>query len=668
MIYLVTNNAELRNELSKDKYNRLAFCSVDTCINALESLDSIGFDIETLGFDPYTDKIICIQLGNAKHQFVVDVTSVDIQRFKGILESKLLIGHNLKFDLRFLYHHRIVPTKVFDTFITERTLYLGIDSHRASLADCVFRYMNVVLDKSERENISGRFTQQFVVYSATDVAYLHELKEKQEKLIEEKGCKVSIELDNRFVLVLAYIEYCGLKLDVNKWQERLDKNKAEVDKITEELTNYLIENGYNEFLDQQGDLFAGKHKPKSKINWNSSSQVIKLFGKIGIPTEVVDKGEVKHTTEGSHLIKFKDQFPIIETYIKFKEYMKDIGTYGENWFKMINPVSGRIHTSYKQLMNTGRLSSGGKNKATGESYPNFQNIPSDEETRSCFVAEEGNVLIGCDYTGQEQVVLVNKCLDKNLLEFYDNDLGDMHSFVASKMYPELENVSLKDIKKNHSKERQSAKIAGFAINYGGSGIGIAEQLGISKEQGEHIYNSYFNAFPGLKDYFDTVKKFGLDNGYVLISPITGKKSYIDGFEDFKEKSSEIDKEWWNTYKKHKEAMTPTYSKMKKQWQYISMKKGEIERMSLNYPIQGESAEITKLSCIYFWENYLVPGKLLFTVKFVNTIHDENLVECPEALAEEVANELRKAMVNAGAKFCKRVPLKAEPCIEKYWKK
>ena len=108
--------------------------------------------------------------------------------------------------------------------------------------------------------------------------------------------------------------------------------------------------------------------------------------------------------------------------------------------------------------------------------------------------------------------------------------------------------------------------------------------------------------------------------------------------------------------------------MKKQWQYISMKKGEIERMSLNYPIQGESAEITKLSCIYFWENYLVPGKLLFTVKFVNTIHDENLVECPEGLAQEVADELKKAMVNAGAKFCKRVPLKAEPCIEKYWKK
>jgi len=668
MIYLVTNNGDLRKELSSDKYNRLAFCSLDTCLTALESLDEIGFDIETMGFDPYTDKIICIQLGNAKHQFVVDVTSIDIQSFKSILESKTLIGHNLKFDLRFLYNNRIVPTKVFDTFLAERTLYLGIDSHRASLADCTERYMGVVLDKTERQNITGRFTQSFVVYSATDVAYLHEIKELQEKLIVEKECKMSIELDNRFVLVLAYIEYCGLKLNVSRWQERLDKNLNEVDRLTEELTNYLVNNELIEFLNQQTDMFAGKHKPKSKINWNSAAQVLKLFSKIGIPTEIIDKGEVKHTTESSHLIKFKDKFPIIETYIKFKECMKDIGTYGENWFSMINPVSGRIHTQYKQLMNTGRLSSGGKNKATKESYPNFQNIPSDVETRSCFTAEEGNVLIGCDYSGQEQIVLVNKCLDPNLLEFYDKGLGDMHSFVASKMYPELDGLTLDEIKDKHKDKRQAAKSAGFAINYGGEGITISENLGISLKEGNDIYNAYFEAFPGLKSYFDVVKKFGIDNGYVLISPVTGKKCYIEGFEDFKERSAEIDKEWWNLYRKHKEALTPTYSKMKKQWQYISIKKGEIERMSLNYPIQGESAEITKLSCIYFWENYLIPYKKIFTVKFVNTIHDENLVECPKNLAEEVSNELSKAMVNAGSKFCKRVPLKAEPCIETYWKK
>jgi DNA polymerase-1 len=315
------------------------------------------------------------------------------------------------------------------------------------------------------------------------------------------------------------------------------------------------------------------------------------------------------------------------------------------------------------------LSSGGRNKATGETYPNFQNIPSDEETRSCFVAEEGNTLIGCDYTGQEQIVLVNKCLDENLLEFYRKDLGDMHSFVASKMYPELDGMPLDDIKKKHKDKRQAAKVAGFAINYGGSGRGIADQLGLTIEQGQHIYDSYFNAFPGLKSYFDSAKQFGLKNGYVLISEVTGKKSYVDNYDWYMEQKKRIENNaFWDGYKKHKASNTPTFRELKKAVQAYSMKKGEIERMSLNYPIQGESSEITKLSCVLFWNDYLVPKNLLFTVKFVNTIHDENLIECPQSLAEECANALQDAMEKAGSKFCKTVPLKADPCIAPFWKK
>lgn len=108
--------------------------------------------------------------------------------------------------------------------------------------------------------------------------------------------------------------------------------------------------------------------------------------------------------------------------------------------------------------------------------------------------------------------------------------------------------------------------------------------------------------------------------------------------------------------------------MKEQVSRYFMKRGEIERMSLNYPIQGESAEITKLSCVYFWEEYLIPNNLLFTVKIINTVHDENLVECPESIAQEVASGLEQAMVKAGKVFCKRVPLKADPSISTYWTK
>jgi DNA polymerase-1 len=667
MIGFVTEDPAVIRNLKLKPEDNIVFCSKEQALSLLQTKDTLGFDSETLGFDPYTTDLVTIQLGNDVHQFVIDVKSVDIQFFKELLETKELIGHNLKFDLKFLYHERIIPYKVYDTFLGEKTTRLGIDSHRCSLDACVYRHLGIVLDKTERKNINGKFTPSFILYSALDVAYLHKLKEIQLEILEKQGSLKSIELDNRFVKVLAYIEYCGIKLDEGKWRVKMAKTKLDLDKAEAELNEFVLENKMVKFIERQLDMF--NTQIKASVNWNSSQQVVEFFKALGVDTKVVEKGVEKDTIEASHLGKFVKDYPIIENYLNYKQAQKDLGTYGENWIRLINPVSGRIHTQYKQLMNTGRLSSGGRNKETGEAYPNLQNIPSDEETRSCFVAENGNVIIGCDYTGQEQIVLVNKCLDANLLEFYDKNLGDMHSFVASKMYDELDGMDLDEIKKKHKDKRQSAKVAGFAINYGGSGIGIADQLGLSVEQGQKIYDAYFAAFPGLKAYFDQAKKFGVDNGYVLISAVTGKKSYVDYYDEFLEAKKAVSvKGFWDNYKKHREHKTASYSKIKQQVSTFFSKKGQIERMSLNYPIQGESAEITKLSCVYFWEDYLLPNNLLFTVKFINTVHDENLVECPESLSGEIANALESAMVKAGAVFCKRVPLKADPCIEKFWKK
>jgi len=656
MIYLVT-----KQDISLPD---VTLCSVQDSLDYLDKLDSIGVDTETSGFDPYTCKFYTLQLGDREVQYVVDLSTIDIQEYKNLLEIKELIGHNFKFDLRFLYHQRIVPTRVYDTFLGEKTSRLGIESHRCSLAACVQRHCGVTLSKEERANITGRLTEGFVKYSAYDVKYLHEIKSKQNFSQFTEGTDVSIQLDNRFVLVLAYIEYCGMKLDVEQWTKKIEKVQIQADEAVEALNKFILENKMSKFIDTQLDMFSLGNK--INVNWNSPSQVVEFFEAIGVDTTVVEKGVKKQTIEANHLGKFATKYPIIKTYLSFKEAQKDIGTYGYNWIEQINPVSGRIHTQFKQLMNTGRLSSGGKS-GNVKNF-NFQNIPSDQETRSCFVASEGNTLVGCDYTGQEQIVLVNKCLDKNLLEFYDNDLGDMHSFIASKMYPELDGMDLDDIKKKHKDKRQSAKVAGFAINYGGSGIGIADQLGLNVEQGQKIYDAYFAAFPGLKAYFDETKKFGIENGYVLISPVTGKRSYVDYYEEFAQIKNELTKEFWDRYKSMKNSDTPTARQMKEKVSRFFRKRGDIERMSLNYPIQGESAEITKLACVYFWNKYLIPNNLLFKVLIVNIIHDEILVETPLEIAEETAKQLEKSMVDAGAKFCKRVKLKADPCIAPYWRK
>lgn len=642
--------------------------SVAESLEYLNKLDEIGTDCETLGFDPYTKQLISIQLGNEVNQYFIDLISVDIQHYKELLETKLLVFQNGKFDLKFLYHYRIIPSKIFDTYLAERTLYLGIDSHRASLKSLCQDYLGVELDKEERANISTTLTEGLIIYGCKDVEYLLPIKRIQERLIKEKGLETSIELDNRFVKVLAYIEYCGIKLDVEKWQEKVNKAKKQLASYKEQLDIFIREQNLTEFINKQGDLFS--QDLQVTINWNSPQQVVRFFNLLGVDTKIKDKGEIKDTVEQGHLMKFVKKVPIIETYCKYKEFQKDLSTYGESWFKLINPVSGRIHTQYKQLMNTGRLSSGGKDKVMKVELPNMQNIPSDEETRSCFVAEKGNLLIGVDYSGQEQVVLANRSLDKNLLEFYDKGLGDMHGFVASKMHKELEGLSLEEIKKHHKDKRQAAKIAGFAIGYGGTPAAIADQLQVSEEQAQQVYDGYFEAFPGLKEYFDKTKQEGLKNGYILISPETGKKCYIDYYDEFLETQKQFTREYWTRYRnlKEKAPQSPTFLAMKEHVSKYFRKKGDIERMSLNYPIQGSSSEITKLSAIYFWEDYLIPNNLLFVVKFVNVIHDENLIEAPEHLSQEACNALVTAMEKAGDKFCKRVKLKAEPSIATFWRK
>ena len=657
MIYLVT-----KQDISLPD---ITLTTVEESLEYLNKLEWIGLDTETSGFDPYTTKLYTLQLGDRDVQYVIDLTTIDINEYKELLETKGLIGHNLKFDLRFLYHYRVIPTKVYDTFLGEKTSRLGIESHRCSLAACVLRHCGVVLSKEERLNITGRLTEGFVKYSAYDVKYLHELKDKQEFIQLGDGTSVSIELDNKFVLVLAYIEYSGMKLDVEQWTAKINKVQKIADEAEEQLNQYILDNKMEKFIDSQLDLFSSS--TKVNVNWNSPAQVVEFFQALGVNTKVVEKGKTKDTIEANHLVKFSSKYPIIDLYLKFKGAQKDIGTYGQNWIDQINPVSGRIHTQFKQLMNTGRLSSGGKSGDVRNF--NFQNIPSDQETRSCFVAEEGNLLISCDYSSQESVVLVNQCLDPSLLEFYDRGLSDMHSFIASKMFKELNDLSLDDIKSKHKDKRQQSKVIGFALAYGGSAKAISDQLQLTEQEGVDIYKKYFEAFPDLDRYYTEAKKFGIENGYVLLSSVTGKKCYVDYFEEFKAIEQELkNKEFWERYKQLKNSDTPTAREMKDKVSRYFRKKGDIERMSLNYRVQGESAEISKLAGIYFWQDYIIPNNLFGVVKLVNIIHDEYLVECPESIIEETSNAIQGAMEKSAAKFCKRVKLGAEPAYAKFWKK
>lgn len=674
MIYLVTGQQEMFSPVG------YSFATVEQSLEYLKKLDIIGFDTETRGMDPYTCDLLSMQLGDADNQFVVDCLTVSPSLYKDLLESKVLIMHNAKFDLRFLYHQRITPIKVFDTFLAEKILTNGYDSIGRSLDVVVYRYCKKELDKSIRGNIHKEgLSTRVIKYAADDVVYLHQIMRKQQAKLEENKLHRAMDLDNKFVLVLAYVEYCGMYLNYPEWEKKCIEDLADLEVVKENLDKFILDNPdkYPEFINNQLSLFD--EGISCKLNWASSKQVIPFMQSLGVDTLVKDKmtGLMKNSVDKKVLGPQKKKNPIIPVYIDYTEHQKLVSTYGLNWKSYLNKATGRIHTNYNQLLNTGRMSSGqkGNPKRGIQQLPNMQNVPSDARTRSCFQAEEGNVLIVSDYSGQETIILANKCLDPKLLEFYNSGESDMHSFVckqiaiASNIFPkEIANLDLNTIKDNYKKERQTSKSVGFSINYGGTGQTIAQNAQVTAEEGEEIYKAYFKAFPGLANYFKTEKQRALELGYIQFNNLTGRKYFIPYFDDYVSLHKEIYETpgFWDDYKREKLRNSDDFRHYyKPKVREYFMKKGDIERMSLNFPIQGSSSDVTKLAGIYFFE-YLVKNNLLFKVLICNIIHDEFVSEAPEELGATIAEELQKAMERAGDVFCKTVKLKAQPVITSKW--
>lgn len=354
MIYLVTNNCEL---FSNKLYT---IVSVEKSLELLSSLTVVGLDTETEGLDPYTNKLLLVQLGCNDFQVVIDCRTVDISLYKNFLESnRLFLGWNLKFDLKFLFKHSIYLKNVYDGFLAEKLLYLGFPAgiHSFSLKSAGENYLGIELDKSVRGKIiwSQILTNDIILYGANDVKYLEDIKNLQEQKLKEQDLLRAIEVENKFVLPLAYCEYCGVKLDVNKWRSKMDQDNQKEKERKNLCDKWLIEN-YPECkyvtTDLQGDLFTGFcTDPIVTINWNSPKQVIPIFQHFGVNTKVEDKehGGFKDSVEAKVLLPQSSICDLIPLYLKYGEAVKVTSTYGQNFLDQINPVSGRIHTNYTQL-------------------------------------------------------------------------------------------------------------------------------------------------------------------------------------------------------------------------------------------------------------------------------------------------------------------------------
>lgn len=552
MIYLISKNKSL---FGSKRYKEI---TLDKAIRYLLEMNivNVQLDTETTGLDEHTKKILTIQLGNKKNQFVFDWTTLTLkekQRLKEYIERDdiLLLGWNLMFDLRFLYSVNIWPKHVWDGYIGQKLLWLGYSREDLinlfiehgydpayagySLKAACHNYLDYDLDKSVRGKIINEgLTEEVVVYAAGDVMWIEDIKNEMDKLLDQEELQTAMYVECEFIKGLAYFQYCGVLLDINKWLAKMDKDlanmKAAEDKLNkwvvewesrqdekyeirypgleeegndiaiEKLIKKLLKQGFVRWpqedlstawgntvfayrrrvegsyttVNLQGDLFEGFNtERKCKINWRSSEQVIGFFKKLGIKTETFDKKtkKKKDSIDKTILKPQKDKFPIIPIYLEYRKAAQVVSNFGQNWLDAINKGDGRVHPELNPIgTDTSRVSSGG-----GQYDLNIQNIPHDPETRACFISAPGNVWISADYQSQESRIIASVSNDPAMLDLFINGSGDVHSLVAKMSYSKYIPADL-PVEKVKTFSKNSVKNGGIDYRQEAKGIEFAINL------------------------------------------------------------------------------------------------------------------------------------------------------------------------------------------------
>lgn len=533
MIYIVSRQQELFN----DKNFK--------CINIEESLalfktfnHIIQVDTETDGKDAHINKLLCTQFGNIDKsiQIVVDNSTIDIRVYKEELERSLLIFQNGKFDLQFFFNYGIVPLNIWDTMIIEQLLYLGFPSglsvspkeyeerhydfpyhinkegkYQLSYAlDAICeKRLGIRLDKSIRGKIRYLgLDHDVITYAAHDVVYLYDVMESQKKdLIKQGITSLGVQVENYFVPAIAYLEWCGIHLDIDKWKVKMANDKVNLDNSKKALDSFIVKlsnEGFKVpykdslgntfykdvpasnfkkyvFIDRQGNLFTGFDlTPKVTINWSSSQQVVKLAKLLGFNTTIQDKktGEDKDSVLEKQLKGQKgicDEF--LKLYFDYQGYSKVVTSFGQGHINAVNPNTHRIHTIFKQLgAASGRMSCGSQQpnddlaklnrvKPSDCTYPNIQQLPADDETRAAFTSEEGNLMVDCDFSALESRLGADIYNEPHMIDEFLHGSGDIHSLMA-KTFFEKEigaDTPTKEIKKKFPELRKKAKSPEFKV-------------------------------------------------------------------------------------------------------------------------------------------------------------------------------------------------------------
>lgn len=578
---------------------------VEKIVPEIDAMPIIGVDTETTGLDPFESDLLLVQVGDLDKQYVIDARECSLEPLRPILESrKVKVLHNAKFDYKMLKAQAgIRMENVVDTMLIEQVLRNGRRAEGGNgLAAVVERYTHKKISKAEQEsfiNHTGDFTKDQLEYARRDVIYPIEVLHKQMPMVVKAGLEHTIKLECLAVTAIADIELNGVMIDQERWMKIAQQAQTEATKLHEKLDEQ-----FEAYIEQRGELLL--FEASRRINYDSDKQLREALLYLGIELESTSKAVLSSLDP--------KEYPVAQLILDYRQQQKIVSTYGATFLEHVHRKTGRIHCDFRQLgAESGRMSS---------TSPNLQNIPSDSEFRSCFIAGEGRKVITADYSGCELRILADLSQDPEFLRAFRND-EDLHSLVATMMFKV-------PVSKDENKElRQAAKAINFGLAYGMSSKGLAAQIGCPDEEAEDLLQKYFEGFPKIASYLEQAGRLAVSRGYS--TTIGGRRRWFD--------MSDIDTD--------------------------RRKKGSIERKGKNSPIQGTNADMIKLA-LYLLRDELHNAGV--DAALVNTVHDEVVVECEESIVLEVQEMVEKVMRAAGEYYVKAVPVDVESAIADCWSK
>ncbi len=568
-------------------------------VERLRRADAITVDTETTDTDQMRAELVGIALtdragigyyipvGHAEgHQLSFE----DVARALGPLLSDpnvLKYGHNAKYDYVVLRRHGLDLAPItFDTMIAE--WLCNPASHNLGLKNLAWARLGVEMTHIE-ELIGKRGKNQLTMdavaieqvapYAAADVDMTRRLVDVLEPELREKRVwDLFTQVEMPLVPVLADMEMHGVLLDTDYLAEMsrdLAERLASLEREIYELVGY-------------------------EFNINSTRQLSEaLFGKLMLPTEGLKKTQSGHiSTAAAVLEEIKHYHPVIPVILRYRELSKLKNTYVDRLPELVNPETGRVHTSFNQTGTvTGRLSS---------SDPNLQNIPVRTEmgarVRRAFIAPPGHLLLSADYSQIELRVLAHISQDQALLEAFRRG-QDIHATTAAAVY----GIPLDQVTKE---QRRYAKTVNFGLLYGMSPFRLARESDLTLAEAEAFVRAYFERFPGVRRYLDSVRREVAEKGYV--ETLLGRRRY---FPIFQEENKRVSK--------------------------IAIQ--QAEREAINMPIQGTAADIIKLAMVRLHRRLREDG---FRSRMILQVHDELVLEVPESELEPVRELVREVMENA----------------------